>query len=69
MANVAANIAAAQNKTHMYSRARFVAGAWASMPAWLTEQGLVNAFDVILTAETVYDLGNVPSLMQSIAKV
>lgn len=69
MANVAANFPTHNNGSDVYSRARFVQGPWATFPAWLTEQDLVNAFDVVLTAETIYDPANVPALLQCIVTV
>ena len=34
---------------------RFLAGSWALLPAWLEGAGLGHSFDMVLTAETIYD--------------
>lgn len=48
---------------------RYVAGGWATLPQWLAAQHLQGAFDYVLTAETIYDPGNLPALLQCITAV
>lgn len=48
---------------------RYVAGSWATLPDWLAAQGLQGAFDVVLTAETIYDPANTSALLKSITTV
>ena len=49
--------------------ARFMAGSWAAMPAWLRSTGLANSFDIILTAETIYNSASSMDLYQTLTQV
>lgn len=49
--------------------ARFFSGHWASVERKIEELGLAHSYDVILTAETIYSLDSIASLLSCIWKV
>jgi len=48
---------------------RFLAGSWALLPAWLDSAGLGHSFDVVLTAETIYNTESSLQLYQCLVQV
>ena len=63
--NVAANLQACQGDSSA-PRARYFAGGWAELPALLQGLGLLGAYDVVLSAETLYSPGSHAALYQGI---
>ena len=48
---------------------RFLAGPWALLPAWLESAGLRHSFDVVLTAETIYNTDSSVQLYDCLVQV
>ena len=66
--NVAANLQACQGPGAP-PRARYFAGGWAELPALLRGLGLAGAYDMVLSAETLYCPGSHAALYQCILQV
>lgn len=49
--------------------ARLFSGDWASLSQLLVDSGQQGSYDLVLTAETIYSLGNVPSLLSCMETV
>ena len=67
--NVAANLQAFQGPSAPPQRARYFAGGWAELPALLQNLKLAGAYDVVLSAETLYCPGSHAALYQCILQV
>ena len=67
--NVAANLQACQGPAAPPPRARYFAGGWAELPALLQGVGLAGAYDMVLSAETLYSPGSHAALYQCILQV
>jgi hypothetical protein len=46
--------------------ARYFSGGWNSLEDLLTSKGLSNSYDLVLTAETIYSLKAISSLLQAV---
>lgn len=52
--NVQANVDRLPTERHR-GELRYFAGSWQALPAFLNATGLLHSYDIVLTAETVYD--------------
>ncbi len=65
---VTANVKRVADSQHRPAT-RFLAGPWAFLPAWLESAGLIHSFDVVLTAETIYNTESSLQLYQCLVQV
>jgi len=65
--NAVANLSRLPIDRH-HGQLRYFAGAWQEFPAYLDSQGLSNTYDMILTAESVYEPTSSGELYECIVK-